>query len=395
MFIIPIATDAPIYHRPIGTTLMIAMNVAVYLVCGFDSVATIDAYGLSHGAGYTPIQWVTSNFVHAGFFHLLFNMIFLWGFGIIVEGKVGWYHFIPIYLAIGVLECIIEQTFISEAVGQSFGASAIVFGVMVIALIWAPVNELTMFYWFFFRFMGIFDISIVMYSILTIIKSVLFYVVLGEIASYELLHLIGAGVGAAIAIVYMALRLVDCEGWDLFSVIKGRPSASDEYLSEQYRADLRRRQHATKSHRARPIEAVKTRNFLKGSKSRFFRLLDQKKMTAAHIELARIRQREPEFVPSAEQLLALARGLRRVSAMKSAVEIYEEFLRMHPNYSPACLEVAEILVYVDERPGAAKKYLERCNVNGLNESQTSRFEQAMQLAQSLIKQGIIEIDYQY
>ena len=37
-------------------------------------------------------------------------MVFLWGFGLVVEGKLGWWRFLLIYLAIGVTQCAFEQT---------------------------------------------------------------------------------------------------------------------------------------------------------------------------------------------------------------------------------------------------------------------------------------------
>ena len=373
---------------------MIAINVLVYLFCGNDLMTTIEEYGLDHGVGLTPLQWVTSNFVHAGFFHILINMVFLWGFGIIVEGKVGWYHFIPIYLGIGVTECIIEQVIFSSAIGLSFGASAIIFGLMVISLIWAPVNELTVFYWLFIRFFGLFDISIVVYSLLTLLKSLVFFAVLGEYASSELLHLLGAGVGAVVAVVYLSTGLVDCESWDLFSVILGKTPSSDDYLSERYQEDLRRRNNTTKAKRKRPVEVSRPRSFVKATPDRFEELLEDKKATAAYSELVRIRQRDLEWSPLPSQLLALARGLRRSSAMKDSLRMYEEFLTIHPKHATACLEAAEILVYVDDRPSAGMRHLQRCDADQFSESQRDRYQQVSRHAQAMIDDGVIEIDFQ-
>ena len=51
------------------------------------------------GDGIHPLQWLTNIFLHAGFFHLVGNMIFLWTFGFVVEGKLGWLPFTALYLA--------------------------------------------------------------------------------------------------------------------------------------------------------------------------------------------------------------------------------------------------------------------------------------------------------
>ena len=72
--------------------------------------------------------------------HLIGNMIYLWGFGLIVEGKVGWWRFLMIYLAIGAIECAIEQTLMLGADSKSYsqGASAVVYGLVAIGMVWAP-----------------------------------------------------------------------------------------------------------------------------------------------------------------------------------------------------------------------------------------------------------------
>ncbi|MEW4489100.1 rhomboid family intramembrane serine protease [Thalassoglobus sp. JC818] len=393
MILVPFSTDAPIYYRPIGTLVLIVLNVAVYLAIGDNIETAIERYGLQHSSGLTPFQWITSNFVHGGFFHLLFNMIFLWGFGIIIEGKIGWMQFLPLYFGIGIVECFVEQMIYTDQ-GISFGASAIIYGLMVISLIWAPANELTVFYWLFFRFVGVFDISIVAYSLLMLATSLLFALVLGDFAYSEWLHLLGGAVGAVVGFGYLKLKLVDCEGWDLLSYVSGQTPNSDDYLSEQFQ-DARRRRKSTKTaKRVRPEETNPTEKFVKASPQRFAKLLKNSKAQAAYMELMRLQSRLPDWSPSSEQLLLLARGLRRASAMKKSMEIYNRFLKRHPDHSAALLEIAEIFVYVEDRPSAAKKRLERCQKRDLSEKQQMRLKQAMKHAQSMIDDGVIEIDYQ-
>ncbi len=64
-------------------------------------------YGLpSYKYGLIPanpklFNYLSSIFMHGGFFHLLFNMIFLWTFGAYLETLVGWKRFILYYLAGG------------------------------------------------------------------------------------------------------------------------------------------------------------------------------------------------------------------------------------------------------------------------------------------------------
>jgi len=50
-----------------------------------------------------PDRLFTSMFLHGGFGHLLGNMFFLWAFGIVVEGKLGWWKFLGVYMTIGIV----------------------------------------------------------------------------------------------------------------------------------------------------------------------------------------------------------------------------------------------------------------------------------------------------
>ncbi len=396
MILIPVSTDAPIYHFPFGTIALIVTNVLVYFATGAHLHEAIDAYGLHHGAGFTPIQWVTSNFIHAGFFHVVGNMIFLWGFGIIVEGKIGWFQFIPVYIGIGVLECILEQAIFGYSGGVSYGASAIIFGLMVISLIWAPQNEFTVFLWIFIRF-WIFDISVVAFAVLNLMISFvrMFLIhMMGSPMNSELLHLLGAGIGGVFGFVYLKTKLVDCEGWDIISVMTGNTPNSESYLSQSYQDASRRRRNAKRAKRVRPFIPDPKNQLAKASPERFSRYLDENKLTAAFAESERIRHRNPEWSPQPEQLLKLARGLRTASEMEKSAKAYREFVEVQPDFTLASLELAEIFVYVQERPSAAMRLLNRCEVDTFSEKQQQRHQQATQHAQNMIDDGILEIDSQ-
>ena len=49
----------------------------------------------------------------------------------------------------------------------------------------------------------------------------------------QILHLMGAAFGFALAVAMLKLRWVDCENWDLFSVWKGRHAMTREQLAEE------------------------------------------------------------------------------------------------------------------------------------------------------------------
>src|SRR6267142_6521484 len=153
--LIPYNTDAPIYHWPFATLSTIIVNALI-----FFTTATLpkehqewvsEHLALVYGH-WNPIQWLTSNYLHSDFWHIAGNMVILWGIGIIVEGKIGGWRFLLLYNLIGIFQCGVEQTLMVLAEeGGSLGASAIIYGLTAIAIVWAPRNELNCVLIFFLR----------------------------------------------------------------------------------------------------------------------------------------------------------------------------------------------------------------------------------------------------
>ncbi|MFK7821318.1 MAG: rhomboid family intramembrane serine protease, partial [Planctomycetaceae bacterium] len=109
LFLFPINTDAPVNYFPAGTIGLIVTNIVVFILTGLNQRPDLaDPWILWFGA-IRPHQWLTAFFMHAGFAHLIGNMIFLWAFGLVVEGKLGWKKFIPLYLMLGISQCAVEQ----------------------------------------------------------------------------------------------------------------------------------------------------------------------------------------------------------------------------------------------------------------------------------------------
>lgn len=69
--LIPIRTDAPVYHRPVATVCLIALNVAVFVAQLTEAIDPF-RWALDRDS-VQPLQWVSSNFIHGGIFHLLGN----------------------------------------------------------------------------------------------------------------------------------------------------------------------------------------------------------------------------------------------------------------------------------------------------------------------------------
>lgn len=252
MVIFPYGTDSPLYHLPVITILMVVINVLVFFgepvqqaatsdehpvahfaewVMGQQTGGEDDTYKLQFGEGLKPWQWITSSFLHLNFGHLLGNMIFLVLFGIIVEGKIGWWKFLGIYLGISLIAGFLSQGVISLVnpgyQGAALGASSVVCGLMAIAVFWAPINNIQMLANFYFRYTWHFDVPVAAFAgffLLIDILSTLF--VAAHAHSFApftaFLHTCGIVVGVVVGIGMLKLNWVDCDGFDAFSVILGR-----------------------------------------------------------------------------------------------------------------------------------------------------------------------------
>ena len=78
--LIPLNTDAPIYHFPFACIGMIVVNCFAFLATGWGTMENVEQWSpwaLSYGDGLHPVQWVTSNFIHMGAAHLIGNMIYI------------------------------------------------------------------------------------------------------------------------------------------------------------------------------------------------------------------------------------------------------------------------------------------------------------------------------
>lgn len=394
--LIPISTDAPLYHRPLGTLTLIAVN----LLCGILLTAFPDWTAgllLPYGHGLTPVRWATSLFVHAGWVHLLGNMIFLWGFGIVIEGKLGAPRFVCLYLTLGILSSAIEQLLFWNSAGGSLGASATIFALLGVCLIWAPANELTLGYWFILR-VGAFDIPIVWFALLLIAKSVAIYGFnLG--GAGELAHVIGAVVGVAVGSLVLRHGLVDCEGWDLYSWLQGRPRDSSAPDSEASKSDRQRRElqrrarsasqnHSPPAAMTRPVASpIDPR-----SPERFQRLLAESKPGAAFTEWRRLVAANPDWRANPVDLLSLARVLRKQREFANSGACYAEVCSLDHTQVNACLEYAELLVLIEERPGAARRLLEAAAQSSWTPEQLKRRVQLEQRIQQLLDSGVLELE---
>jgi membrane associated rhomboid family serine protease len=149
------------------------------------------------GPSFWPWQIVTYMFLHGGFFHLFFNMLALWMFGMELENTWGSRKFLIFYVLCGIGGAI-ANLLITPLLGQAaptVGASGAVFGVLIGFAMLFP-NRLIYLY---------FLIPVKAKYLITIwIGLELFFGVTGS--SGGVAHFAHLG-GVAVGLVYMAIDL--------------------------------------------------------------------------------------------------------------------------------------------------------------------------------------------
>lgn len=141
---IPIADDDSGRRlTPIVTYALIAINVLFFLVelSGGDAFinrwAYVPARFLANPVG-DFITIFTSMFMHAGWVHLIGNMVYLWIFGDNVEDRLGHGLFLIFYLLCGIGATALQTVFSLGSNIPNLGASGAIAGVLGAYLIMFP-----------------------------------------------------------------------------------------------------------------------------------------------------------------------------------------------------------------------------------------------------------------
>ncbi len=92
-------------------------------------------------------RWLTAGFVHTGFAHLAFNMVTLYSFGPLIEGAVGWWRFLAIYVGSELLaNALTYWRHRDDPAYSAVGASGAISGVVFSFVLFAPWAELRVFF---------------------------------------------------------------------------------------------------------------------------------------------------------------------------------------------------------------------------------------------------------
>jgi rhomboid family protein len=88
--------------------------------------------------GREPFQIFTAMFMHAGWGHIAFNMLFLWIFGDNVEDRLGHKRYLGFYLLCGLVASLVQTVFALDTLIPNVGASGAIAGIMGAYLVLYP-----------------------------------------------------------------------------------------------------------------------------------------------------------------------------------------------------------------------------------------------------------------
>lgn len=394
-FVIPLTTDAPIYHRPIATVGLILANIACFVVQGLGQVFALQ-WALDLSVGHVnPVEWLTAMFTHAGFGHLIGNMIFLWTFGFVVEGKIGWLRMLGLYLGIGVAQAaFIQLIFLSWDAGYVIGASSAIMGLLAITMVWAPKNELGIGYFLLIciiPYWGIYELTYMLFACLYLGYELFSWLVFaGATLSTPALHLSGALFGLGAGILMLKKGWVDCEDWDLFKVMSGKygrfahasttvgshadPVAMFGDKDVSVKSQLRDNSHKAKGNRL--FDKINA-------------LIDAGDVIPASEKMFDLRLKDSTSLLTEKRLKKLAIGLVK-SNMPDDAEMYvEEYLERYPDDCAwARVRMAQLQLTIHRQPRAALLSLKKVKLSELGNDTQTLAKKIASKAKQLVRAGV-------
>ena len=145
MPVIPIGTDVRLRRKPIGNLVIIGLNVLVFVLA--DSMNNRFVAGMFSplNAGLPSLhEYITYQFRHGDWGHLLGNMLFLWIFGNAVCDRMGSLNYAIFYLAGGVVAGL---AYAQSAIHPLVGASGAIACVTAAFLVLFPRVNITILLW--------------------------------------------------------------------------------------------------------------------------------------------------------------------------------------------------------------------------------------------------------
>jgi membrane associated rhomboid family serine protease len=205
----PISDVIPSRTTPVVTVALMVLNGLVFLYELQLTRPELQLFAQAFGVVPAYFSWgtlLTSMFLHAGWLHLLGNMLYLWIFGDNVEDRLGHVGYLLFYLACGSAAALGQVAVSAGSMIPMIGASGAIAGVMGAYFVLYPHSRvLTVVFLLFF--MDIIEIPAIFFLGIWFVKELFSGVgslgaasLTGGVAFWA--HVVGFGVGALTGLFY-------------------------------------------------------------------------------------------------------------------------------------------------------------------------------------------------
>jgi membrane associated rhomboid family serine protease len=382
----PYAIDARVTHWPYATVGLIAANALIFAAFVAGVIEIEPPWLLEFANGIHPTQWFGSAFMHGGPVHLFGNMMFLWIVGLGVEGKLGATKFLGLYLGIIALQSLLEQSLMLQYSGPapgSLGASSVIYGVLTIAAVWTPWNNVRCFYWLGFMFTGTVDMPMLGVAALYVGMDALMTMLSAGEPSSSLLHVTGAVVGLPIGLLMLRTGRVDGEGADLLTHMGFRDVAKEKSEAER----------KARIEDAKQTQSTKTEALLRAARVQMHDYLKQGAGPAAYKLWTKLKDQGDGLSLAPNERIAMIRALHAASMWRESAPLMVDAITGSPKLADEFrLKLAQICVVALERPGRALELLQQTNVEALDEHQRLLSLKIAKRARDMQREGHVELD---
>ena len=367
--IIPLGTDSRLRHTPYMNWAIIAANVIVFVFfqhlyhshghwafyLNAINPLTASNYELSPTAPSLP-AFLSYAFMHAGWMHLLGNMLFLYIFGNNVNDKMGHIGYLGFYLAGGVFAGI-AYVLMSHDSAPVIGASGAIAAVTGAYLVLFPRANVTIFYFWFL--IGKYELPSLWFIAIFFAQDIILNFA-GNSGVAHIAHIGGTIFGFVVSLSLLAIGLLPRDQFDLVALVKQwnrrrqyRDMVNKGYNPFDYAPRDRSgpppppdpRQEQIMNHRAAILDAIARRDHA----------------SAAQVYL-QLKQIDPQQALPKQAQLDIANQLAAEQKYPQAAEAYETLLRTYPKTEQ--IEQIELmlgLIYARylSQPDRARHYLQR------------------------------------
>lgn len=368
--LLPIRVNIQPRRTPYANYALIVLNVVIFTLeftvhpLNGQLVYRLWVEDLMLVPGFSPWwTFVTYAFLHADFWHILANMFFLYMFGKNVNDKLGNLAYIAFYICGAVVSGFGQALFHAAVPVPTLGASGAVAAVTGAYLVLFPQSLLTIVYWFFF--IGTIEVPALYFIVL---KMIFLDNILargqGNIA-YDA-HLAGYAFGILMTLLLLAVRLVNTDGLDLWTMIKrwNRRRRYRDVVAGGY-------DPFSGTGARRPVEAVEVSKTVaqmqkeqdvRDLRSAIVKRLDEHNLAGAADLYVQLMNVDSDQVLPRQHLLDIANQLASSQRASEAAWAYSQFLAHYGNYQHA--EQVELMLgllfsrYLS-RPKEAIEHLQR------------------------------------